>query len=137
MADLNLMSTKIKEVLKGVPGIIEAFDHEPQTMPNLPAATLYFDSFSLDEETIGADQVNWYWTIRLYVPLNTTDVKAPQMQLRNLIMDTIRELRKDLSLGNSCYYHTISNGDVSAILDQSNPMMVAELTIAATTGEFR
>jgi hypothetical protein len=59
------------------------------------------------------------------------------LKLRNLIMDSIKELRKDLSLGNSCYYHTISNADVFALIEQTNPMMVAELTLNATTGEFR
>ena len=137
MADLNVMATNIKDILSTVPGIEQAHDHEPQTMTALPSATLYFDGFSLDEKTGGSDSVNWQWTIRLYVPLNTSDVQGPQLKLRNLIMDTIKELRKDISLGNSCYYHTISNGDVFALIEQANPMMVAEMTVVATTGEFR
>lgn len=137
MADLNVMATNIQTILSRVPGIEQAYDHEPQTMTALPSATLYFDGFNLVEETGGKDSVNWQWTIRIYVPLNTSDVQDPQLKLRNLIMDTIRELRKDLSLGNSCYYHTISNGDVYALIEQTYPMMVAELTLSATTGEFR
>jgi hypothetical protein len=137
MADLNIMATNIKNILSTVPGIEQAYDHEPQTMTDLPSATLYFDGFTLVEETGGKDSVNWQWTIRIYVPLNTSDVQDPQLKLRNLIMDTIRELRKDISLGNSCYYHTISNADVYALIDQANPMMVAEITVVATTGEIR
>jgi VanZ family protein len=136
MADINMMATNIKNNLSQVPGIKSAYDHEPQTISQLPAATLYFDSFSLDEGTTRRASVNWHWLIRLYVPLNTSDVKSPQLQVRDFIMNTIKHFRTDISLGNSCLFHTISNGDVSAVLDQNNPMMVVELTITATTEEY-
>lgn len=135
MADLNVMASNIKNILALVPGIKEAYDHEPQSISQLPAATLFFDSFSLSEATTRRASVEWKWTIRLYIPLNTSDVKLPQMQVREFIMNTIKQLRNDISLRGSCLYHTVSNGEVFAMLDQNNPMMVAELTLTATTEE--
>ncbi len=135
MADLNVMATNIKTSLISVAGIKEAYDYEPQGMSQLPAATLFFDSFNQSEATTRRASANWQWTIRLYIPLNTSDVKAPQLQIRNLIMDTIKQLRNDISLGGSCMYHTVNSGDVFALLEQNNPMMVAELTLLATTEE--
>lgn len=136
MADLNLMATKTKDILSQVPGIKTAYDHEPQAISNLPAATLYFDSFTQSEATTRRSSVNWQWTIRLYIPLNTSDVKDPQLKIREFIMNTIKQLRTDLSLGGSCLYHTVSNGDVFALLEQTNPMLVAELSLVATTEEY-
>lgn len=135
MADLNLMAEKIKTILAGVPGIMEAFDHEPQSLNNLPAATLYFDGFSQSEKTTRRATVNWQWTIRLYIPLNTSDVKEPQLIIRDFIKNTINQLRMDISLGGTCFFHTISNGEVFVFTEQNNPMYIAELTLAATTEE--
>lgn len=133
MVDLNLMATNIKEILSNVPGIKAAYDHEPQIMNQLPAATLYFDSFTQNEATTSRAQASWEWTIRLYIPFNSSDVKTPQMQVRNFVMSTIKQLRTDLNLGGACLYHTVSNGDIFALLEQANPMMIAELTLVATT----
>jgi hypothetical protein len=58
MADLNRMATNIQTILSKVPGIEQAYDHEPQTMSVLPSATLYFDGFTLVEETGGKDSLN-------------------------------------------------------------------------------
>lgn len=136
MADLNLMASNIKDILSQVQGINSAYDHEPQSMTTLPAATLYFDSFAQSEATTMRANVVWQWTIRLYIPLNTSDVKDPQIKIRDFIMNTIKQFRQDISLGGTCYYHTITNGDVFALLEQNNPMMVAELTLNATTEEM-
>jgi hypothetical protein len=135
MVDLSLMATNIKNALSAVTGIKEAFDHEPQSINNLPAATLYFDGFAQVETTTRRSNVNWQWTIRIYIPLNTSDVKLPQIQIRDFILNTIKQLRKDISLNGSCLFHTVSSGDVFALLDQNNPMMIAELTLTATTNE--
>ncbi|MDF2791311.1 MAG: hypothetical protein K0S80_4413 [Neobacillus sp.] len=135
MTDLNVMATNIKNILEQVSGIKEAYDHEPQSISQLPAATLFFDSFGLSESTTRRASVNWQWTIRLYIPLNTSDVKAPQLMVRDFIMKTIKQLRTNINLGGSCLYHSINSGDVFVLPEQNNPMMVAELTLSVTTGE--
>lgn len=135
MADLNVMAIKIKDALANVEGIKTAFDHEPQTINQLPAATLYFDGFSQADSASRRKSVNWRWVVRMYLPLNSSDVARPQMDIRNIIENTIKQLRMDPSLGGSCLYHTISDGDVSVLLEQANPMMVAELSLTATTEE--
>lgn len=135
MADLNVMASKIKDILSLVPGVLMAYDYEPQSISQLPAATLFFDGFTLSEATTRRASVDWKWTIRLYVPLNTSDIKLPQLQVREFIMNTIKQLRNDISLGGSCLYHTVSSGDVFAMLEQNNPMMVAEFSLFATTEE--
>lgn len=135
MIDLNIMATNIKSILTNVTGIAEAYDHEPQTMNQFPAATLYFDGFGQTEQTTRRNSVNWNWTIRVYIRLNTSDIKQPQMEIRNLVKNTINHFRTDPSLGGSCLFHTISNGEIFALLDQTNPMMVIEMNLLATTNE--
>lgn len=135
MVDINLMGEKIKNNLSLVPGIKEAFDYEPQSMSQLPAATLFFDSFTQSDGTTRRKEVDWLWTVRLYIPLNTSDIKIPQLQLRTLIQNTMQQLREDLDLGGTCLYHNVTNGEAFALLEQNNPMMVAELTLTATTEE--
>jgi hypothetical protein len=135
MTDLNIMGTKIKDIVAAVEGIASAYDHEPQSMSQLPAATLYFDGFSQSDSATRRKSVNWRWVIRLYIPLNSSDVTKPQMDIRNLLVNTIKQLRKDPSLGGSCLYHTVSDGDVFVNLDQPTAMMVAELSLLAMTEE--
>lgn len=135
MVDLNLMAENIRNLLSATPGIVEAFDHEPQSMRNLPAATLFFDGFGQSEQTTRRSNVNWQWAIRLYIPLRTSDIKAPQVELRNLIQSTIKKFRTDISLGGTCFWHSITAGEVFALLEQANPMLVVELTLSATTEE--
>lgn len=136
MADLDLMGANIKTVLSDVPGIKEAFDHEPQSMSHLPAATLYFDGFSQAGQTTRRNSVNWNWIVRIYIRLNTSDLKQQQIEIRKLIDLTLKQFRSDHSLGGSCLFNSIGNGEVFALLDQANPMMVAELTLSATTEEY-
>ncbi len=135
MIDLNLMATNIKDKLAGVLGIKQAFDYEPQKMSLFPAATLYFDGFNQDEKTTRRNSLDWQWTIRLYTPMNVSDIKVPQVEIRKLVQETINHMRTDVTINNSCLYHTINNGEVFAVLDQNNPVMVAELTLVATTNE--
>jgi hypothetical protein len=137
--DLNTMASNIQTILAGVPGILSAFDYEPQSIPQLPAATLYFDGFSENEETIGRLQYDWKWTIRVYIALSQSDVGPPQLQLRTLTQDVLTQFRTtdNLTLNNSCLYSSISNGDVYNILNATNPMMVIEFTLIATTQESR
>lgn len=136
MADLELMATNIKTVLGNVPGIKESFDHEPQSMSLFPAATLYFDGFGQSDRTTRRNSVNWNWIIRIYIRLNTSDIKGQQIEIRKLIESTLKKFRIDPSLGGSCLFNTINNGEVFALLDQANPMMVAELTLSAQTEEY-
>lgn len=133
--DLNDMGSKIKTILSGVSGILSAFDHEPQNINSLPAVTLYFDSFNQTDATMGRKSVDWKWTIRIYIDLNTSDLQSTQLTLRNLITGTLKQLRANINLNGSCLYHTVSNGDVFNILNANRPMMVAELTLTATTEE--
>jgi hypothetical protein len=133
--NLNDMGSKIKDILGTVPGIASAFDHEPQNIDALPAVTLYFDNFSQYEITTRRASVNWNWTVRIYIDLNTSDLASTQLTLRNLITDTLKALRANISLNGSCLFHTVANGDVFNILNVNRPMMVAELTLTATTEE--
>lgn len=136
MADLNNMAENIKTILKAVPGIKEAFDYEPQNMSILPAATLFFDGFAQTDQTTKRNSVGWQWAIRLYVPIRISDIKVPQLELRTLMNDTLKQFRMNLNLGGSCLWHTISSGEVFALLEQNNPMLVAEINLVATTEEY-
>lgn len=136
MVDLNLMAQQIKTILANVPGIQEAFDYEPETIHNLPAVTLFFDGFSQTQATTRRTEVGWQWSVRIYIPIDTSDIEGPQRILRTLLQDTLKQLRDNLTLNGSCLYHTVSAGDVVALLEQTNPLMVAELTLLATTEEY-
>lgn len=136
MADLNSMASNIKDILSLVDGIKEAFDYEPQNMTNLPAATLFFNGFSQAEQTTRRKTVNWQWVIRIYVPIRVSDIKVPQLDVRSLVENTIKQLRIDLSLGGTCLYNEVNAGEVFALLDQNNPMLIAELELNAITEEY-
>lgn len=133
--DLNDMATNIETILKSVPGIVSTFDYEPQNLQLLPAATLYFDSFAQTELTTRRAQVGWKWTIRLYIDLNTSDLEGTQKSLRDLISNTLKQLRNNISLNSSCLFHTVANGDVYVMLNKDRPQMAAELELVATTEE--
>lgn len=135
MADLNVMAANIKNILSTVPEIVEAFDYEPQNINQLPAATLFFNGFTQTDQTTRRFSVNWNWVIRLYIPIRVSDIKVPQVQIRSLIESTIKQLRIDPTLGNACLYHTVTAGEVFAMLDQNNPMLIAELELSANTEE--
>lgn len=136
MADLNGMATNIKTVLSTVAGIKEAFDHEPQNMTQLPAATLFFNGFSQNSETTRRNSVNWQWVIRLYIPIRVSDIKVPQEELKTIVENTIKAFRNDLNLGGTCLYNEINSGEIFALLDQNNPMLIAELDLSAITEEY-
>lgn len=135
--DLNNMATQIKTILAGVSGIAATFEYEPQNMPQLPAATLYFDGFTGQEETMGRIQYDWKWSIRLYVPLNTSDIKTPQLTTRTLVMGVLQALRANIQLNGSALLSSVNAGDISTILDVNNPLMITEFTLIATTQENR
>lgn len=135
--DLNNMASNIKSILSGVNGVVSAFDHEPQDLNALPAVTLYFDSFTQTEVTMSRFGINWKWTVRVYTDINTSDIQASQINLRNLITNILIKLRNNITLNNTCLYHTIENGDVFTILNVSRPMICAELTLSAYTEENR
>lgn len=134
MTDLNLMAEKIRDILKTVPNIKEAYDYEPQNM-NLPAGTVFFDRFEQSDQTTMRKSVDWSWIIRIYIPIRTSDIKVPQITVRSFIENTIKQFRSDLDLGGTCLYHTITSGEVIALLEQTNPMLVVELFLSATTEE--
>lgn len=135
MTDLNLMATNIKLELEKVDGINQAFSYEPQAISNLPAATVYFDGFTQNEQTTRRKTVNWRWAIRIYVPIRGSDIEAPQIEVRNLIMGAMKQLNSNSSLSGTCLYHTMSSGDTFTALEQNNPLLIAELTLEATTEE--
>jgi hypothetical protein len=135
MIDLDLMGKSIQNVLSDVTGIVKAYDHEPQTMSQFPAATLYFDGFGQTEKTTRRNSLDWNWIIRIYIRLNSSDIQKPQIEIRNLIQNTIKQFRTDPGLAGTCLFHTIGNGEVFTLVDQTNPLMIAELTLTATTQE--
>jgi hypothetical protein len=137
--NLNSMATNIKNVLAAVPGMAAAYDHEPQELNPLPAATIYFDGFNERENTLGNIDYNWNWTIRIYIPINTTDIQAPQLLIRTITTDTLKTFRApaNIQLNGSCLYSNVTAGDIYNILNATNPLMVAELTLVAATRESR
>jgi hypothetical protein len=136
MIDLDNMALNIKNHLEKVEGIKQAFDYEPDRISHLPAATLYFDGFQQSEGTSRKNNVSWQWVIRLYIPLRTSDVSTPQKEVRKMVQNTLNQLRTDISLGGTCLYHSVSSGDVFALFEQNNPLMVAELILTTTTEEY-
>lgn len=137
MVDLNDMASKIKTVLQGVSSLNSTFDYEPQQLQSFPVATLYFDGFTATEATMSLIGYEWKWLLRIYVNITTTDISIPQETLRTVTTDTLKQLRANIQLNGACLYHTVTNGDVTVSLNQTNPMLVHELTIVATTQEPR
>jgi hypothetical protein len=135
MTDLNLMAENIRSVLEGTPGIKQAFDYEPQSITNLPAATVFFDRFEQSDQTTRRNMVNWFWNICIYIPMKTSDIKAPQVATRTFTNEVMKQFRGNYELGGTCLYNSVSSGEVLVLLEQNNPMLVLELTLEATTEE--
>lgn len=135
--DLNNMATQIKTILAGVSGVAAAFDYEPQELNQLPATTLYFDGFTGEEITMQRIRYTWRWTIRLYIPINTTDISSPQQSLRTLTTNILMALRANIQLNETALYSTVSAGNVSYIAGQTNTMLENEITLEVTTEENR
>lgn len=137
--DLNNMAANIQSILAGVSGVEIAYDHEPQNLQTLPAATVYFDSFSEREETMSRLQYEWKWSIRIYIPISVSDVGPAQLQIRTITTAALLAFRTQagLTLNGSCMFSSISAGDIYNVIAVTNPMMVSELTLVATTQESR
>jgi hypothetical protein len=133
--DLEVMSEKIKDIVSGAPSIKVAYDHEPKSITSFPAATLFWDGFSQSDEASHRKSVSWNWIIRIYIPLNTSDIRIPQTQIKRAVVEVLNHLRKNPSLNGSCLYHSVSNGDVNALTDLNKPLLVADLTLGAITNE--
>lgn len=137
--DLNVMAANIQSILAGVAGVAIAYDHEPQNLQQLPAATIYFDGFTEKEETMGRLQYEWKWVIRMYIPISVTDVGPAQLQMRTITTDTLKAFRTStgLTLNGSCMFSSVASGDIYNVMNATNPLMVSELILLATTQESR
>lgn len=138
--NLDLIEAQIVKNLSDVqigtppaPAFQKVYDYEPQKMPQLPAATLYFDGFRQDDITVRSKRVFWRWIIRAYVPLR--DAEAAQNTVKMLTVNCRKELAKDPQLGENCLFHQITQGDTYAVLEQNNPHLMLEMTLEAATNE--
>jgi hypothetical protein len=135
MADLEVMGEQIRDILAEAPSIKAAYDHEPQSIKSFPAVTLFWDGFSQGDEASRRKSVSWNWIVRIYIPLNTSDIRMPQTQIKRVVSDVLNHLRKNPNLNGSCLYHSVSSGDVNALTDINKPLLVADLTLGAITSE--
>jgi hypothetical protein len=135
MADLEVMGEQIRSILADVPSIKAAYDHEPERISSFPAATLFWDGFTPSDKASRRKSVSWNWIVRIYIPIRSSDIRIPQIQIRNVVQEAIKHLASNPNLNGSCLYHSITNGDILAVTEQTNPVLVADLTLGATTSE--
>jgi hypothetical protein len=133
MVDLTAIEAAIVGNLSAIPYLEKVYDHEPKSIPVLPAATLFFDGFRQNDQATRRKSVAWRWVVRLYVRLN--DAEKAQQDIKTLIMDARKELAKDPLLGGTCLFHSVQSGEVFVSMQQNNPHMIAELVLEATTEE--
>jgi hypothetical protein len=133
MADLDLIEAAIVSNLSRITALKKVYDHEPKSMPQLPAATLFFDGFSQSDEASRRKRVNWRWVIRFYVSLQ--DAEKAQNEAKNIVLNARKELSKDPTLGNNCIFQEIANGEIYVALDQNNPHLMGEMTLIAQVEE--
>lgn len=79
------------------------------SIPQLPAATIFFDGFGQEDNASRRKTVRWRLVVRLYVSLR--DAEKAQNEIKTLILRSINKLRQNPTLGESCLYHTISSGN--------------------------
>jgi hypothetical protein len=133
MVDLDLIEAAIVSNLSRITALKKVYDHEPKSMPQLPAATLFFDGFQQTDGASRRKSVSWRYTIRVYVKLH--DVVKAQADIKNLVVNARKELAKDPMLGDNCLFQTIQNGEIYLLDDKDNPHLMAEMTLIATTDE--
>lgn len=133
MADLKLIETNIVSTLQLVTELQKVYDHEPKSLIALPAATLFFDGFGQQDQANRRKTVNWRWVVRLYVKLG--EAEKAQNDLKTLVINTLNRLRSNPTLGSSCLFHNVTNGEIHVMMDQNNPHLIAEMFLEATTHE--
>lgn len=129
---LDIIESNVATILRNV-SFKRVYEQEPKNLLELPAASLFFDGFGQADEANRRKLLNWRWILRIYVKLN--DAENAQTVLKQLIVESLNELRKNPTLGGSCLYHTVKSGEVFVVTDQNNPQLMAELQLEATTQE--
>lgn len=133
MVDLSLIESNTADTLRLISTYKKVYEQEPKNLLQLPAASLFFDGFKSDDEASRRKKIAWRWILRIYVKLH--DPEDAQTELKQLIVNSLKELMKNPTLGGSCLYHTVKNGEVFVVTDQNNPQLMAELHLEATTQE--
>jgi hypothetical protein len=133
MADLTLIESNIVSTLQSVTALKKTFGNEPKTITQLPAATIFLDGFEEKDQTTRRKEVVWKWIVRIYVPLK--DAEKAQDEIKQLLVDTLSAFRNNPTLGGSVLFQAISSGEILAVLNQNNPLMMAELSLSATVKE--
>jgi hypothetical protein len=130
---LKSIETSIVNNLKLVPAIKSVFDHEPKGITQLPAATMFFDGFSESDQASRRKTINWRWDIRIYIPIR--DEERAQNEIKEILLATMSQLRKDPTLGNTCLYQSVASGEIFVVAEQNKAHMMTELQLVAVTYE--
>jgi hypothetical protein len=85
VSGIRTIEAKIVEILKGVPGIKDADDHEPKNVPRtLPYASILLTRYDpVDAETSTGQDVTYGWKLSLYIALN--DFERAQATMKDLL----------------------------------------------------
>ncbi|MFC4768740.1 hypothetical protein [Effusibacillus consociatus] len=133
MADLTAIETNIVSTLQTVTGLKKTFGNEPKTITQLPAATLFLDGFEQEDNATRRKEVTWKWIVRLYVPLQ--DAEKAQTDIKTLLVSTLTAFRNNPTLGGTVLFQNVATGEIFAVTNQNNPLMMAEVSLHATVKE--
>lgn len=129
MVDIEQIEAEVVKTLQLIPDLKKVYDHEPKNLGMLPAATLYFDGFGQGDATSRRKEITWRWMVRIYIPLQD-EVKAQRM-IKSLVQKSIQQLAENPELGGTVIDNNLTNGEIYVAMDQSNPHMIAEMTLEA------
>lgn len=134
MPTIEQIEPKIVSTLQLVPEFKRVYNHEPKDLGATPAATMYFDGFGQTDGTSRRKNRTFRWIIRVYVPLQ--DQTKAQAEIKLIVQAVMDRLAANLDLDGTVTKHNLVSGEVYAAMDQSNPCMIAEMTMEAEVQHY-
>ncbi len=121
-------------LVKTVPGLNDALDHEPQSLPRAyPVLTMLFVGAPQNDVATGLVEITWHWKVNLYVSL--MDYRKAQLEMKRLVPLVLKLTRQDPYLGNSCEWAEITDEEEEPIFSTDDKFMLKRLDLRAKTTE--
>lgn len=120
--------------VKEIPDLVDALDHEPQTLPRaLPVVTLLFVGCPQEDVATGLVEVTWHWKVNLYIPL--VDYRKAQLALKELVPTILDITRNDPLLSNTCDWAELTDEEEEPVFGTDDNWLLKRLDLRAKTTE--
>ncbi len=133
MSIIQTLETQMIGILDTVTALKKNLSYEPKALGPLPMSTLWFNGFEQEGVEARSTETTYKWVIRLYIDLS--DGEKAQDLIKTLVPSVLSAFRTNLGLNDNCIYSIIEAGEIFAVLDRDNPMMMVEMDFSAKREE--